>query len=326
MELFPASSQKQFSFIKRVIERCDYYVVIVGGRYGSLADGDISYTEMEYDYAGAKGISCLAFLHADPQKIALGKSDQEKKKIQKLQKFRKKLQDSALVDFWTSADELATKVVLALGQEVTINPGVGWVRGDNAADPAIYKELEEGRKKVRELELALSAYDGDRISFPSDLADIEEQFEITIQFTELNYSSEKKNYTGGKKHTLTKDLSWNDIFIMAGVTMYYNDDEESIVKNLCKFVVSNSSKKFEKHNTFRIDNGPNHQVLRIQFEALGLISAKRSIREERSHSSYDFMMTRDNKPTVKVPYISWEFTEKGRNFLARSLAKKRAAP
>src|SRR6266705_2980965 len=37
MELFPATDQQQLSFIQRVIDRCDYYVVIIGGRYGSLA-------------------------------------------------------------------------------------------------------------------------------------------------------------------------------------------------------------------------------------------------------------------------------------------------
>ncbi|MDU6727172.1 MAG: DUF4062 domain-containing protein, partial [Bradyrhizobium sp.] len=40
MELFPASSQKQFDFIKRIIDRCDYYVIVLAGRYGStLPDG-----------------------------------------------------------------------------------------------------------------------------------------------------------------------------------------------------------------------------------------------------------------------------------------------
>jgi len=36
MELFPAADQQQLEYIKRVIDRSDYYVVIVGGRYGSL--------------------------------------------------------------------------------------------------------------------------------------------------------------------------------------------------------------------------------------------------------------------------------------------------
>ena len=32
MELFPASDQQQLEYIKRIIDRSDYYVVIVGGR------------------------------------------------------------------------------------------------------------------------------------------------------------------------------------------------------------------------------------------------------------------------------------------------------
>jgi hypothetical protein len=35
MELFPATDQQQLQYIYRVIERSDYYVVIVAGRYGS---------------------------------------------------------------------------------------------------------------------------------------------------------------------------------------------------------------------------------------------------------------------------------------------------
>lgn len=35
MELFPATDEEQFEFIKRVIDDCDYYLLIIGGRYGS---------------------------------------------------------------------------------------------------------------------------------------------------------------------------------------------------------------------------------------------------------------------------------------------------
>src|SRR5262245_66397627 len=48
MELFPAADQEQFEFIKRVIDDCDYYLLIVGGRYGSVTPQGISYTEQEY--------------------------------------------------------------------------------------------------------------------------------------------------------------------------------------------------------------------------------------------------------------------------------------
>jgi hypothetical protein len=45
MELFPAMDEEQFRFIKRVIDDCDYYILIVGGRYGSVSPEGVSYTE-----------------------------------------------------------------------------------------------------------------------------------------------------------------------------------------------------------------------------------------------------------------------------------------
>jgi hypothetical protein len=36
MELFSAADEDQWSLIKGVIDDCDYYVVVIGGRYGSL--------------------------------------------------------------------------------------------------------------------------------------------------------------------------------------------------------------------------------------------------------------------------------------------------
>src|SRR5678815_5746010 len=63
MELFPAADEEQWAFIKRVIDDCDYYILIIGGRYGSTTSEGISYTEKEYDNALEKGLKVLAFIH-----------------------------------------------------------------------------------------------------------------------------------------------------------------------------------------------------------------------------------------------------------------------
>ncbi len=55
MELFPAADEEQWKFIKKVIDDCDYYLLIIGGRYGSTTDDGISYTEREFDYAVERG-------------------------------------------------------------------------------------------------------------------------------------------------------------------------------------------------------------------------------------------------------------------------------
>jgi hypothetical protein len=52
MELFAAGNEAQMETIKRWIEASDIYMVILGGRYGSLEPKTgLSYIELEYDYA-----------------------------------------------------------------------------------------------------------------------------------------------------------------------------------------------------------------------------------------------------------------------------------
>lgn len=70
MEAFPAANETQWNWIKKVIEECDYYVLTIGGMYGSVnEESGLSYTEMEYDYAIEKGVPTIAFLVEDEGKL-----------------------------------------------------------------------------------------------------------------------------------------------------------------------------------------------------------------------------------------------------------------
>ncbi|SBS78265.1 conserved hypothetical protein [uncultured Mycobacterium sp.] len=67
MEMFPAANEDQWKLIERVIDESDYYIVVVGGRYGSVDETvGVSFTEREYDYAIATKTPVLGFLHKDP--------------------------------------------------------------------------------------------------------------------------------------------------------------------------------------------------------------------------------------------------------------------
>ena len=107
MELFPAADEEQLNFIKRIIDDCDYYILIVGGRYGSITAEGLSYTEKEYDYALEKGLNILAFLHENPMEISLGKSEINPELRHKLDAFQQKVKTGRLVKFWNSANDLA---------------------------------------------------------------------------------------------------------------------------------------------------------------------------------------------------------------------------
>ncbi len=52
MELFTSGNESQLQAIMRWIDESDIYVLLLGGRYGSIEKSSgLSYTEVEYDYA-----------------------------------------------------------------------------------------------------------------------------------------------------------------------------------------------------------------------------------------------------------------------------------
>src|ERR1700691_5948003 len=152
MELFPAADEEQLAFIKRVIDDCDYYLLIIGGRYGSTTTEGISYTEKEYDYAINIGLKVIALLHEKPEEIAFAKSEQEPIGQQRLRAFRQKVATGRLVKYWNSAAELSALVTVSLVQTMNQFPAVCWVRANKTASLELLTEMNELRKANAKLQ------------------------------------------------------------------------------------------------------------------------------------------------------------------------------
>ncbi|MGH9636986.1 MAG: DUF4062 domain-containing protein, partial [Candidatus Angelobacter sp.] len=180
MELFPAADEKQLTFIKRVIDDCDYYLLIIGGRYGSVDDAGISYTEQEYDYAISRGLKVIALIHAKPEEIPLGKSDVDSALREKLEKFKKKVTAKRLVQFWEKPEDLAGLVALNLLSAIRDHPTVGWVRADKVANETVLSEINELRKRNEKLEEALAEVAPPPVI--EGLARLDEQFTLPGQY------------------------------------------------------------------------------------------------------------------------------------------------
>ena len=114
MELFPAADEEQFEFIKKVIDDCDYYLLIIGGRYGSVGADGLSYTEREYQYAIECGIKVIALLHESPDEISVSKSEINETLRERLRVFREQVKTGRLVKTWKLADQLPGLVALSL--------------------------------------------------------------------------------------------------------------------------------------------------------------------------------------------------------------------
>lgn len=147
MESFPAADEDQFEFIKALIDKCDYYVLIVAGRYGKPAEDGLSYTEKEYRYAVSKGIPVLVMLHANPGSIPANKSEETEEGKKRLAEFVATVQRTRLRKTWATPDALKLAVREALDHAKATKPAVGWVRGDAVASLEALEELNEVRKE-----------------------------------------------------------------------------------------------------------------------------------------------------------------------------------
>ena len=154
MEVFGAADEEQWEIIKDTIDSSDYYVLIIAHRYGTIIsegpDAGISYTEKEYRYAKEKGIPILAFLMDDSVAVTLDKIDSEHK--EELQKFKKDVQGSRLIEYWKTADDLAQKVSISLHKQMDRKKRPGWIRANSFDIEESHAQLLEMNRKIQSLE------------------------------------------------------------------------------------------------------------------------------------------------------------------------------
>lgn len=225
MELFPATDEEQWEFIKRIIDDCDYYLLIIGGRYGSISPEGISYTEMEYDYAVAKGLKVIALLHDDPQDLPASKVEMNTEAQEKLEAFRSKVATGRLVKFWNRADLLAGLVALSLSKTIKTYPAVGWVRADQADSTDLLRELNNLRKENEALRKK----------------EVDNPQQSIVPIDSLSQGDDLILIIGrsspGSGHSTREwkiEVNWNEIFSIIGPDLFQYQSEYEVQKIISK--------------------------------------------------------------------------------------------
>jgi hypothetical protein len=266
MGLFPASDETKWSLITRVIDDCDYYIVIVGGRYGSVDEQGISYTEREYDYAVKCGIPVLAFLHAEPDAIPAGKTEMQPETRQKLDTFRQKA-EQRMCRYWRTPEDLGGVVSRSLVQMMRLQPGEGWARARFAANS---EELQRFRSKIDELTAKLEAARTEPPAEAKNLAQGSAKFRIGFVIDRAQNDV---------------DLTWNQIFTCLvftclGPPMFDEASESDLKKQLRGKVASEIGWTDPIWRTEVQDE--DFQTIKVQLRALRLIQKsvkKRSLKD-----------------------------------------------
>ena len=120
MEIFPAADDSQIKYIKKIIDDSDYFIVIVAGKYVTLNKYNISYTEMEFNYALETNKPILSFLYEDIDNLKNSEVETKLSRVKLLKNFRDRLTTDRMVKFWKNKDDLGAKVVTALGLKMHI--------------------------------------------------------------------------------------------------------------------------------------------------------------------------------------------------------------
>lgn len=189
MEMFPATDVEQLTYIKKVIDECDYYVLIIGARYGSLDDDGVSYTEREYEYATSSGKTVLVFLHRDMDSIPLGKTDKDDAKHAKLKAFIDRVSSGRLVQYWESAADLQSKAIVSLIKAFSENPQTGWVRANQIADSVAMTDIVKYRNQIDELTSELASTRTSLAPKFDDAADLSVKIKFDFSYFESGYGT-----------------------------------------------------------------------------------------------------------------------------------------
>jgi hypothetical protein len=289
MELFPAADEDQWTLIKKVIDDCDYYIIIVAGRYGSIGPDGMSYTEMEFRYARDSGKPIIGFVHKEPEKIAAGLCEATAEGRARLDEFREMVKGKPC-RFYTNPTELGSQVSRSLVKLIKSTPTVGWVRGDQVPTEGAAKEILELRHRIDELQEELSAA---RVSAPEgiqDLANGSEEIELHYSFV----ASASKWAHEGTGFTSSASISWNDIFAGISPLMIDEASEGEFAKGINELVATKatpelkkSDKRFSNWNLLNFTlNSDDFQTIKIQLRALGLITKSTRSRSVKDTGTY----------------------------------------
>ncbi|NQT87445.1 DUF4062 domain-containing protein [bacterium] len=267
MELFAAADDTAWGVIQKVIDECDYYIVVVGGRYGSTDDDGMGYTEKEYRYAVEKGKLVIGFLPKDPDKIPQGKCEKTDEGKRRLAAFRD-LVSQKLCAFYHSPDSLATEIMAGITKLRAAHPdAVGWVRGDATASQELLEENRKYRQRTDELEEALRSVTTRPLPGTEDMAQGDDLVTVEVRG---NFAG----HTDGA--TLKCTTTWTSLLAAtASELLMYERSEHDMSSLMSHAAAVHQGLRFrDAKSDYTQFSRPSLTLVTSQFTALGLIVAR----------------------------------------------------
>ena len=260
MEGFPAIDMEQLKYIKKVIDQCDYYILIVAGRYGSIDADGVSFTEKEYQYAVETGKVVLAFVLEHPELLPADKIDLDPTTVDRLNAFRAHVMTGRIVRHWKDRDSLKYAVFTSLVAAFEELPGIGWIRANTAASEDLLNQINELRIQKDELENAYAKLRSEMTPMVNDVASLDSNFVV-------HYSYNRYYQGSSSKIASQVTMTWRTIFIAVGPELIRAQNPSVISKHLQNYM---AEKDLAETAHPSIQTATENQI-KIQLSALGLI-------------------------------------------------------
>lgn len=292
MELFTSGNESQLDTIKRWIDESDIFLLILGGRYGSIEPkSNKSYTELEYDYAKTKEKPTFAVVIDEKfleQKVHDNSTEFiEREHTKELNLFRDKVL-SNISSFFTSTNDIKLAIHETLADFKERYEFTGWIPGNS--DKKVSKLVEENSKlKDRIMQLEQSNSNLNTTYNIPNLSEMTDYYSFNCMYYEEDHTELKNE---------VMNFTWNDLF-SAIAPWVLDDPEDNIAKTslikLCKnFLIKKYNVQIKIEDIFIVNE--NVKQIKIQFMAYGLID----------ESGY-----------------SWDLTDKGRQLMILLKAQRK---
>lgn len=234
MELFSSASVKQWNIIKRMIDLSDYFILIIGYRYGSIDNDGISFTEKEFKYAKEKEVPILVFIKENGLISTKANMEISSDNQEKLDNFIESAKKDREVSWWSSKEDLCKKVITSLHKEFCENERNGWIKIENSN---FSSEIELPLKKMECKKVFIESMSDERNIEKRNQIKSTKQLRLCARtgysFISLNgvfYSTIRESLIKGMKFEIIIQNPWSLNSIM-GVINKEGFDNQEILEN-----------------------------------------------------------------------------------------------
>jgi hypothetical protein len=298
------------AFARRQIDDCDYFILMLGSRYGELSASGVSYLHLEYIYAVTKQKPILVLLHESPDSrpIELQELDQEGRV--KFQDFRRQLQrERDMVVTFRDGRDLEMALRHAMPQLTARYVAQGWVRPNQAMVQQLQDENEQLRQKLVQLESQQRTHSmaGQNIAGNSGLDLPQVQGDEEYAFDYKVHAYQDGNF---RELRPQRRMRWNELLLVLGPSFSPSAPEDHFARVMNDYLNSTALADVR-------DVMPRaHAVARCQINVRSLHGIKMQLK----HNGWIAPVGRDDRQR-----ILWELTATGERQLAKLMAKQRQA-